>query len=862
MKFFEKYFPETRRFRIFAWVYLFLFITLLGTLFLRQVIEREDYTEKERKQGQRRILKPGARGDVFDRNGNLLIGNRAHYSANLHLELLNPEIWTQKIKLRRTSASLRDKLNQNNKLSAEDFFTICFEDEHVKKRKIKISGTKKPNAKLVSLWLGKKRIDVVLKNNLWTAEIENPYLTKQNPFRLDGAEEEIIFDVAGLFSLPFELNLNGQPIAKRRSIGNETGWINGLFNKQDENEYNFSVSGFSHSWEARYAVVQNYLQTVNELTGRHQKISLNDIQKHWRRKLVLPLEICGDLTNEEYALLIEKLPPDSPIQVQANAVRHYPHRYLASHVLGYVGSGYESNPESLTGADLATFELQGRTGKAGIEKTFDDHLRGADGVDSWIVNPLGSRFERVDRQPSEKGKSIKLTIDLELQKIAEDSIDRMVEKVSGQRILPDRDWAKTLERRTSRALLGTNETEVRAELLLSAFKDAPFPLTGRQSSTVAGFKGTEDDANRLLRHLYAQGVLQRDVNNPIAFNLAPPPPPPGAAVLIDLESFEILALASKPNYDLSSLTPYISQAAYDEIQRREAWLPRAWHPGYAPASPFKLVTALAGLRSNTLNPDEKLMCEGIYRGMKCHVHPGQHGELNLGEAIAQSCNVYFFRCAEKMGHQQLISEARRLGLDEKPSLSLPSLRDTPIVPDPSWKKKHLGVKWTMEDTFNISIGQGGLRQSPLQMACFISKLANNIQSFDPILTQNQKKISGSFDRLIDEDDHQAILEGMVLATQQGTARRGQIDGIAVAGKTGTGQWRNHNMKLNLAWFVGFAPARSPKVAVSVLIEGVIPQDQVQGGLSATPIARDLLAAYFAKYPEALSSVDQSQNSYP
>ena len=98
---------------------------------------------------------------------------------------------------------------------------------------------------------------------------------------------------------------------------------------------------------------------------------------------------------------------------------------------------------------------------------------------------MGSRFERLERQPSEKGKSIQLTIDTDLQKIAENSIDQMVERVSNQRILPDRDWAKTLERRTGRALLGTNETGVRAELLLSAFKDAPFPLTGEQASTVA-----------------------------------------------------------------------------------------------------------------------------------------------------------------------------------------------------------------------------------------------------------------------------------------------------------------------------------------------------------------------------------------
>ena len=139
-----------------------------------------------------------------------------------------------------------------------------------------------------------------------------------------------------------------------------------------------------------------------------------------------------------------------------------------------------------------------------------------------MVNPMGSRFERVEREPSEKGKSLRLTLDMDLQKIAEDSISRMVQKVGAQRLLPDQDWSKTLERRTNRALVGTNETEVSAELLLNAFKGAPFPLTGKQASTVAGFRGTEADANRLLRHLYAQGVLQRSEQNAGAYFLSLP----------------------------------------------------------------------------------------------------------------------------------------------------------------------------------------------------------------------------------------------------------------------------------------------------------------------------------------------------
>ena len=169
------------------------------------------------------------------------------------------------------------------------------------------------------------------------------------------------------------------------------------------------------------------------------------------------------------------------------------------------------------------------------------------------------------------------------------------------------------------------------------------------------------------------------------------------------------------------------------------------------------------------------------------------------------------------------------------------------MPDPDWKKKAIGVGWTLEDTFNISIGQGGLRQSPLQMACMVAKLASNDLSFQPsILYRDGKQTRSKKPLGISEEDRQTILEGMQLATTDGTAHRCKIEGIDIAGKTGTGQWRNHNMKLNLAWFVGFAPVEKPEVAIAVLIEGIIPQDKIHGGLTATPVARDILKAYFEK----------------
>ena len=142
------------------------------------------------------------------------------------------------------------------------------------------------------------------------------------------------------------------------------------------------------------------------MTGRNKVLTMKDIKKHWNQRLVMPLEISTDLLPAEYAALVEKLPTQSPIKVQAQSVRHYPQKSLASHILGYVGSGYEANPTGLSGGDLATFEVQGRTGKAGVEKQFDPILRGQDGGDIWRVNPMGYRFERIENLIQKLGKRI------------------------------------------------------------------------------------------------------------------------------------------------------------------------------------------------------------------------------------------------------------------------------------------------------------------------------------------------------------------------------------------------------------------------------------------------------------------------
>ena len=133
--------------------------------------------------------------------------------------------------------------------------------------------------------------------------------------------------------------------------------------------FDFSTSGFSLDWESRFSVVEKYLNVVNEVTQRTKELTMSQIKDHWNRRLILPLELADALSPVEYAALIENLPTDYPVQVQAKSVRHYPQKTLAAHVLGYVGSGYEPRAINLSGSDLSTFEVRAEPVKLASKKS-------------------------------------------------------------------------------------------------------------------------------------------------------------------------------------------------------------------------------------------------------------------------------------------------------------------------------------------------------------------------------------------------------------------------------------------------------------------------------------------------------------
>ena len=165
-KIIEKFLPETRRLNLFRILYSSLFIAICIFLVFRQVVQISEFETKERKQGQRRIIQPGPRGDVIDRNGELLIGNRASFAAVLHIEQLKEEIWQSKVKLRRLAYEIRNELNQQNTLSINQLISRCYKEKFVRHRKISINGKKISNIandKIVKIIHGKTKIHMMKK---------------------------------------------------------------------------------------------------------------------------------------------------------------------------------------------------------------------------------------------------------------------------------------------------------------------------------------------------------------------------------------------------------------------------------------------------------------------------------------------------------------------------------------------------------------------------------------------------------------------------------------------------------------------------------------------------------------------------
>ncbi len=352
----------------------------------------------------------------------------------------------------------------------------------------------------------------------------------------------------------------------------------------------------------------------------------------------------------------------------------------------------------------------------------------------------------------------------------------------------------------------------------------------------------------------------------------------GAVVALDPTNGDVLAMVSSPAFDPNVLSRGLSPAIWEQIasDQRHPLTNRALQGQYPPGSTFKIIVASAALESDKWSADTKVRCTGtfpsgnhVFRDWK----KGGHGVMDMYQAIVQSCDVYFYNVGHRLGIDTIAEMARLFGLGQPTGIELPSER-IGIVPSTEWKQRVRQEQWYAGETISAAIGQGYVSVTPLQMAVATAAVANDGTLYKPRLVRAIRERTTSRLQEMPPQDRGTIplkdqtfallhesLRGVVTSGTGGRARSKMVE---IAGKTGTAQavgarpsqtgtshealpkqFRDH------AWFVAYAPAEDPKIAVAVIVEHM-----GHGGTFAAPIAKALIEEYL----KTLETDDRRQNT--
>lgn len=329
----------------------------------------------------------------------------------------------------------------------------------------------------------------------------------------------------------------------------------------------------------------------------------------------------------------------------------------------------------------------------------------------------------------------------------------------------------------------------------------------------------------------------------------------GAVVVIDPNNGDVLAMASAPSFNPNRFVPIVPSALWTELNADPAkpMANRAAGEVYAPGSIFKPITALAALAKEAVSPSFSVDCPGYVmigsKPMKCW-NPNGHGVVNLRRALEQSCNAYFATIALRCGPDAVVAEATEFGLGEKTGIELDH-EARGVLPSPEWKRTVRKDGWRPGDTANMSIGQGALAVTPLQMAVVAATLANRGTVYRPRLVLSLKERDGSVVtnfppvrvRALSASPAavDAVRQGMhdVLMAPTGTGKKALIPGVEMAGKTGTAEYGPKESRKKHGWMILFAPYDKPTVAVAMVVD-----DAVSGGFTVGPRLHDLMLGVF------------------
>jgi penicillin-binding protein 2 len=502
-------------------------------------------------------------------------------------------------------------------------------------------------------------------------------------------------------------------------------------------------------------------------------LSLDDIRDQLKNTEKLPkfqpIVIKPEATPADVAF-IESHRADIPIleMLMVQRRRYLPGAFMA-HASGYVGEVSEQQIESSNGrlrpGDIA--------GKSGLERQYNDILVGTDGMRRVIVNSVGKEMGHLDQQEAIPGKQIQLTIDYDLQQVAE-------------------------------AGLGDKK---------------------------------------------------------------------GAVVALDPRTGEVLAFASHPAPDPNDFAVRVSKEEWQRLNedKDHPLLNRVTQAQLAPGSVFKIVMSTAMLESKTPPENFTAFCPGygIFYGQmhKCWVYgKSSHGAVSLHSAIVRSCDVFFYNIGMRMGIGTISKYAKMLGLGAKTGIDLPA-EEPGLVPSEEWVERVYHHKWYPGSTISVSIGQGSVMVTPLQVAYVIGGIASAGEFKQPHLLKDAQSVG---DKQVPLAEHtvEEVTQGMfgVINEAGGTGNSIRLQGIEFCGKSGTAQMMSYSAASRLGlgkgkndgWFVGFAPRRNPEIVVAAVVEDT----SEHGGTAAGPVVRDIVKAYYDKKDKKTRGQSTAQGVKP
>ncbi|MBC7331311.1 MAG: penicillin-binding protein 2 [Synergistetes bacterium] len=511
----------------------------------------------------------------------------------------------------------------------------------------------------------------------------------------------------------------------------------------------YGLSFVPASLKGRYSSVEDFLK---ELSGE-LKIPYDELCRNYKRRFYStywPVLVIDGLPLTQVIDIREWLMPQGVLNLEVDTRRFYPWGEIFSHVIGYTAEISEAELKLYSGKGYRGGD---HIGKTGLEKLYEDYLRGVDGYQEIEVDALGRRVSVIKEVLPKNGFNLLLNIDKHLQKVAYDALG---------------------DRR-------------------------------------------------------------------------------GAVILMNPKNGAVLALVSKPSYDPNYFVWGVSPSEWKSFisDPLRPMYNRAVQAELPPGSLFKTLVALASLSEKIVSPKQQFYCSGFMkvgnRVFKCWKEGG-HGFVNLYRAIAHSCNVYFYNLGIQLGVRKIAEYAENCGFGRKTGIDLPSESEG-FVPTPEWKEKYFKEFWYPGDTVNLSIGQGFLLVTPIQMATFVSAIANGGMLYQPMLAKALTDGDGNvikefspkscgklpFSKSIIEE----VKKGMRLAVTEGTAKLLSDSFIRAAGKTGSAQ---NPSGQEHAWFMGFAPYDNPEIAIVVLIE-----EGGAGGSAAVPVAKKVLEFFFGRY---------------